>query len=137
MSFDPQTIRHLFPMLHSPEPETGRVPIFFDNPAGTQVPVPVMEKVSQYFMRHNANMGGHFARSQRTGKILYEARQVLAEFAPRLPVVSVGADEEAHHVGDDQADEADDAGDGDGGGGDDARERDERVREAYLGGDEE
>ncbi len=80
MSFDPQAIRHLFPMLHSPEPETGQIPIFFDNPAGTQVPVPMMEKVSQYFMRHNANMGGHFHRSQQTEAILRDARQVMAAF---------------------------------------------------------
>src|SRR3954471_15639331 len=60
MVFDVSHVRAQFPMLNSAEP------IFFDNPAGTQVPQRVIDAVSDYFLHMNANSGGGFASSKKT-----------------------------------------------------------------------
>ncbi|MBL8165884.1 MAG: cysteine desulfurase-like protein [Anaerolineae bacterium] len=55
-------------------------PIFFDNPAGTQVPDRVIEAVSNYYRSMNANSGGAFATSQRSDAMVTAVREQMADF---------------------------------------------------------
>jgi len=63
---------------HFPSLQNGA--IFFDNPAGTQVPQPVMDAIRDYYLTANANNGGAFATSQRSDAIIAEARNAFADF---------------------------------------------------------
>lgn len=58
---------------------------FFDGPAGTQVPDEVIEAVAGYLRRDNANVGGAFETSVRTGSLVSEARLAAAEFLGCTP----------------------------------------------------
>jgi cysteine desulfurase family protein (TIGR01976 family) len=84
MVFDVQAIRTQFPMLEKA--------IFFDNPAGTQVPQQVIEAVSNYYQNMNANSGGAFATSQHTDAMVQATRDKLADFlnAPRSDEIVLG-----------------------------------------------
>jgi len=61
MSFDLEAIRSQFPGLALTDNGTRR--IYFDNPAGTQVPVCVAAAMADCLMTKNANLGGYFASS--------------------------------------------------------------------------
>jgi cysteine desulfurase family protein (TIGR01976 family) len=76
--FDPSAIRAHFPSLSIGD--DGRAPIFFDNPGGTQVAHEVIEAVTDYYLRHNANHGGAFATSRRSDAILHDAHAAMADF---------------------------------------------------------
>jgi cysteine desulfurase family protein (TIGR01976 family) len=71
---DVTAIRSHFPMLGANDQ------IFFDNPAGTQVPQGVIDAVSGYYLTMNANSGGVFATSLRSDEMVWETRQKLADF---------------------------------------------------------
>ncbi|MBC6934566.1 MAG: cysteine desulfurase-like protein [Chloroflexi bacterium] len=75
MTFDPQAVRARFPTL-----QLNPSVVFFDNPAGTQVPGSVIEAVSDYYRHMNANSGGAFATSRRTDEMVREVRQRVADF---------------------------------------------------------
>ncbi len=75
MTFDVAAIRAQFPALNRPD-----APIFFDNPAGTQVPERVIAAVSDYYRHMNANSGGAFATSQRSDAMVLAVRQQMADF---------------------------------------------------------
>jgi cysteine desulfurase family protein (TIGR01976 family) len=79
MAFDPQAARAQFPALHQLT-DAGTPPIFFDNPAGTQVPQRVIDAVSHYYRTMNANSGGAFATSNRSDAMVRETRQKAARF---------------------------------------------------------
>lgn len=79
MSFHANHIRALFPSILR-ETEDGTVPVFLDNPAGTQVPSMVMDAVTEYYMTMNANSGGQFATSQRNDAMVSGARERMADF---------------------------------------------------------
>ena len=79
MSVDVQAIRSQFPSLNQPTAD-GTIPIFFDNPAGTQVPQQVIDAVVEYYRTMNANSGGTFATSQKTDQMMATARQKVANF---------------------------------------------------------
>ena len=79
MPFDVQTVRSFFPSLNRPA-EDGSLPVFFDNPAGTQVPQPVIDAVTEYYLTMNANAGGAFATSRRTDTMVRAARERVADF---------------------------------------------------------
>lgn len=79
MAFDVQAARAQFPALHQLT-DSGKAPIFFDNPAGTQVPQRVIDAVSHYYRTMNANSGGAFATSVRTDAMVSEVRQKAARF---------------------------------------------------------
>src|SRR5579871_5980451 len=91
MKFDADVVRRQFPQM-SP-PDGSPPPIFFDNPGGTQVPLEVIEAVSNYYRYANANTGGDFATSRRTDRVLTEARQAMAAFlnAPDPRTIVFGA----------------------------------------------
>jgi cysteine desulfurase family protein (TIGR01976 family) len=74
-----QVLRQQFPSLNRPTPDGG-LPVFFDNPAGTQVPQRVIDAVKDYYITMNANSGGAFATSQRSDAMVRAARQSVADF---------------------------------------------------------
>jgi cysteine desulfurase family protein (TIGR01976 family) len=73
MPLDLPTIRSQFPALRRPA-------IFFDNPGGTQVAQPVLDRMNTYLVEHNANHGGAFETSQLSDEILHEAHAAMADF---------------------------------------------------------
>ncbi len=79
MTFHAEAIRPRFPSLHLPA-DDGTLPIFLDNPAGTQVPQAVMQAVSDYYMTMNANSGGAFPTSRRNDDMTQRLRGAMADF---------------------------------------------------------
>jgi cysteine desulfurase family protein (TIGR01976 family) len=61
-------------------PALNRDAIFFDNPGGTQVARPVIDRMTRYLVETNANHGGAFATSIASDEILDEARLAMADF---------------------------------------------------------
>lgn len=85
------TARGLFPALRR---ELHGTPLaYFDGPGGTQVPQSVIDAVSDYYARCNANTHGQFVTSQESDQILQETREVLAAFlgATSWREISLGA----------------------------------------------
>ena len=70
--------RQQFPALGSSVAEQ-RV-AYFDNPAGTQVPERVVERMREYLLRANANSHGEFLTSRRTDALIARARELSAAF---------------------------------------------------------
>lgn len=75
MTFDVQAVRARFPALNQ-----DQCPIFFDNPAGTQVPQEVIDAVRDYYIHMNANSGGAFATSRRSDMMVRAVRERVADF---------------------------------------------------------
>src|SRR5579885_2005435 len=75
---DLQSYRRFFPSLNQTIQEYPVV--YFDNPGGTQVPSAVLDAMTAYLTRANANTGGAFANSRRTDAIIAEARAAVADF---------------------------------------------------------
>ncbi len=63
--------------------------VFFDGPGGTQVPDEVIEAIARYYREDNANVGGPFATSRRTGALLAQARLAAAELLGCAPEESI------------------------------------------------
>jgi cysteine desulfurase family protein (TIGR01976 family) len=53
---------------------------FFDGPAGTQVPDEVIEAIASYLRESNANIGGQFETSRRTGELVDRAHETAGRF---------------------------------------------------------
>ena len=79
MTIDVETLRAQFPALKLLD-DDGRPFVFFDNPAGTQVPQAVIDAVSNYYRSMNANAGGLFRTSQRTDAMVSQVRAAMADF---------------------------------------------------------
>ena len=75
---DLDSVRAQFPALA--QTVNGRTAIFLDGPGGTQVPQRVIDAISQYLSRDNANSGGNYETSRRTDRMLVEARSAMADF---------------------------------------------------------
>jgi cysteine desulfurase family protein (TIGR01976 family) len=71
-------IRAQFPALA--QEVNGHPAVFFDGPGGTQVPQRVIDAVTDYLIRHNANTHGAFATSRRTDETIDAARAAMADF---------------------------------------------------------
>jgi len=71
----------------------GRPLAYLDGPGGTQVPQQVIDAVSEYYQRYNANAGGAFVTSVETDQMVRQARETVAAFlgAPSWREVSFGA----------------------------------------------
>jgi cysteine desulfurase family protein (TIGR01976 family) len=76
--FPIDAVRAQFPGLR--REVSGRPAIFFDGPAGSQVPRRVARAVSDYLLGYNANHGGSFASAQESDAILAEAHRALADY---------------------------------------------------------
>ena len=70
-------IREQFPALS--RQVNGRRAVFFDGPAGTQVPQSVVDAIGAYLFRHNANHGGAFATSVESDQVLSQTHQAAAD----------------------------------------------------------
>ncbi|WP_174762873.1 aminotransferase class V-fold PLP-dependent enzyme [Anabaena sp. UHCC 0187] len=77
-SLDIKWIRSQFPALT--QTINGKPAIFFDGPGGTQVPGGVLDAISDYLVRSNANAHGAFATSMRTDALIISARAAIADF---------------------------------------------------------
>jgi cysteine desulfurase family protein (TIGR01976 family) len=58
----------------------GRPAVFFDGPAGSQVPQRVIDAIGNYLTESNANHGGLFATSRESDSVLADAREAMADF---------------------------------------------------------
>jgi cysteine desulfurase family protein (TIGR01976 family) len=78
-------IRSQFPALA--QTVNGHPAAFLDGPGGTQVPQRVIDAISDYLRRNNANTGGAYATSRNTDAVIAGARAAMADF------LHCGADE--------------------------------------------
>jgi cysteine desulfurase family protein (TIGR01976 family) len=58
---------------------------YLDGPGGSQTPFEVIEAMADYLRNSNANLGGAFATSAATDRIVERARDALAEFTGGEP----------------------------------------------------
>ena len=79
----PEEIRECFPALA--RAHNGYPVAYFDGPGGTQVPRAVVEAMSDYLYRHNANTHWAYPTSEETDTIIESARRVLADFLNAAP----------------------------------------------------
>jgi cysteine desulfurase family protein (TIGR01976 family) len=78
-----EAIRASFPAL---ERRHGGTPVaYFDGPGGTQVPQAVVDAMSDYLFRHNANTHWVYPTSVETDEALAAARGALADFLGGRP----------------------------------------------------
>ncbi|MDJ0699905.1 MAG: cysteine desulfurase-like protein [Woeseiaceae bacterium] len=78
MSLDLEKIRSHFPALLETHHDERR--IYFDNPAGTQVPDSVAKRMMMCLHHQNANLGGAFSTSKAADAVVLDARIALADF---------------------------------------------------------
>jgi cysteine desulfurase family protein (TIGR01976 family) len=71
-------IRDQFPSLS--ETDDGRPRIYLDNPAGTQVPQIVADRMADCLLHRSANIGGYFRTSELAGEVADEARSAMVDF---------------------------------------------------------
>jgi cysteine desulfurase family protein (TIGR01976 family) len=77
-ALDLTRVRAQFPSLA--QTVNGHPAVFFDGPGGTQVPQRVIDAISNYLSRDNANSGGAYPTSRRTDAVIAEARAAMADF---------------------------------------------------------
>lgn len=73
MSLNLDAIRQQFPAL-------ARRAVFFDNPGGTQISKPSLDRINRYLLECNANHGGAFETSAASDAVLEEAHRAMADF---------------------------------------------------------
>lgn len=86
MKFSPDVVEHCrrqFPALSRRVAELPAV--YFDGPAGTQVPQRVIDAIGNYLAHNNANHGGLFPTARDSDRMLDEVHRAAADF--------VGADD--------------------------------------------
>jgi cysteine desulfurase family protein (TIGR01976 family) len=74
---DVARLRSQFPALK--RPINGQPVIYFDGPAGTQVPMQVIEAITSYLRECNANHGGFFATSRQSDQVVHRAHEAMAD----------------------------------------------------------
>lgn len=77
MLFDIDIVRQQFPALSLEDEGVPR--IYLDNPAGTQVPLQVLNRMQNYLVHMNANHGGSFRTSRDSDRELENAHQGMAD----------------------------------------------------------
>lgn len=82
-AFDVATVRERFPALA--RTHGGQPVIYFDNPAGTQVPREMIDGYRRYLESSNANTGGLFATSRESDAIVEACREAVAELLGASP----------------------------------------------------
>jgi len=78
-----EQIRRQFPALG--RRHQGHLVAYFDGPGGTQVPLRVVDAVSDYLLHHNANTHWAFPTSHETDAALLGARAALADWIGGRP----------------------------------------------------
>jgi cysteine desulfurase family protein (TIGR01976 family) len=86
MKLDVAALRAQFPALQCSS-------LFLDGPAGSQVPQSVIDAISHYYIRHNANHGGCFRTSRDSDAMMDEVRRACADLlnAPDDQCIAFGA----------------------------------------------
>jgi cysteine desulfurase family protein (TIGR01976 family) len=75
-AFDVSHARSQFPALSLTDGGTPRV--YFDNPAGTQVPQRVIDRTVECLTARNANLGGYFTTTKLADQLVDEAHEACA-----------------------------------------------------------
>ncbi len=78
-----EEIRARFPALA--RLHAGERVAYFDGPGGTQVPLEVVDAITEYLFEHNANTHWHYPSSAETDAMLEAARATLADFVGGSP----------------------------------------------------
>ena len=78
MTVDVARIRAQFPSLSAID--AGQPRLYFDNPAGTQVPKSVADRMAECLLHKSANTGGQFRTSVLAGEVTGAARAAMADF---------------------------------------------------------
>jgi cysteine desulfurase family protein (TIGR01976 family) len=73
VALDVEAVRARFSALKRPY-------AFLDGPAGTQVPDEVIDAIATYLRESNANVGGQFETSRRSGELVDDAHETAARF---------------------------------------------------------
>ena len=73
-----EKIREYFPSLGRVDTNNNQI-IFMDGPGGTQVPIQVIEGISQYYIKSNANTHGEFVTSKETDSMMDGVRERVSE----------------------------------------------------------
>jgi cysteine desulfurase family protein (TIGR01976 family) len=76
--YDIVAVRRQFPALSITD--TGRPRVYFDNPAGTQVPQVVIDRTVATLRDKNANLGGYFVTTRQAGDLVQAAHEAMADF---------------------------------------------------------
>lgn len=71
-------IRSHFPSLS--RQQSGSTVVYFDGPAGSQVPKRVADRISSAMIHHSANRSGKFATSREVDQLMAEAHAAGADF---------------------------------------------------------
>jgi cysteine desulfurase family protein (TIGR01976 family) len=84
-------IRAQFPALSITD--DGRARVYFDNPAGTQVPMQVLDRMRRVMVETNANLGGYFPTTLANEETFMEGHRAMADFlnAPSEREIVFGA----------------------------------------------
>lgn len=77
MPLDLSQIRAKFPALALTDHDRPR--IYLDNPGGTQVAQPVLDRMNHYLVHTNANKDGAFATAVQSDEVLHEARAAVTD----------------------------------------------------------
>src|SRR5438309_6143022 len=77
-TLDLSWVRSQFPALS--QTVDGHPAVFLDGPGGTQAPQRVIDAITHYLPRDNANTGGAYATSRRTDAMIASARAAMADF---------------------------------------------------------
>lgn len=78
-TIDLSPLRNKFPALQQTD-ESGKPYVYLDGPGGTQVPQAVIDAMSDYLIKANANCGGPFITSYRNDDMINQARIAMADF---------------------------------------------------------
>ena len=70
-------IRDFFPSITRTDHNNNQI-IYLDGPGGTQVPNSVIDGISEYYKKHNANTHGEFGTSIETDKIMSTLRDKVS-----------------------------------------------------------
>lgn len=77
-AFSLDSVRAQFPSLSLKD--GGKPRVYFDNPAGTQVPQKVIDRTLEALVNKNANLGGYFTTTVAADALVNEAHQAMADF---------------------------------------------------------
>ena len=75
---NPNELREEFPSLT--RTQDGKPVVFFDGPAGTQVPQRVIDAITRHYLEINTHLHGAFIPSERLNRRVAEARAIYADF---------------------------------------------------------
>src|SRR3981081_2487834 len=78
IALDLAWVRSQFPALA--QTVNGHPAVYLDGPGGTQVPQRVIDAISDYLSRNNANTGGAYQTSRNTDRMIADARAAMGDF---------------------------------------------------------